>query len=91
MHGYDQYYNSHFNRLESFSYINPMYNPEKLELMKHWLANHNEGSETGGLIVFSTMGASTTTENLQTSPHLGEEVVVEWGTLSNRHDHCWLL
>ncbi len=81
MHGYDKYFSSYQNRIESHSQISPMYNPEKHELMKHWLANHNEGAETGGLIVFSNYGACTSTVDLvPPSNYAGDKAVVEWGT-----------
>lgn len=78
MHGYDKYFSSYQNRIESHSQIYPMYNPEKHELMKHWLANHNEGAETGGLIVFSNYGACTSTVDLvPPSNYAGDKAVVE--------------
>ncbi|MCD4697274.1 MAG: T9SS type A sorting domain-containing protein [Bacteroidales bacterium] len=81
MHGYDKYISSYQNRIESLSGILPMYNTEKHTLMKHWLADHNEGAETGGLIVFSTEGACTGDEILPPeSAHAGDVVVVEWDT-----------
>jgi hypothetical protein len=83
MHGYDKYFSSYHNRIESYEQITPMYNPEKNDLMKHWLADHNEGSETGGLIVFATFGACTGTETVPDGIHAGEIVVVEWGTACN--------
>ncbi|MFU8844193.1 MAG: hypothetical protein ACNA7V_10350, partial [Bacteroidales bacterium] len=84
MHGYEKYHNSHNNRISGYSQISPIYNPDNLVLMKHWLAHHNEGAETGGLIVFSTEGACTGTVNLPSqSAHAGEIAVVEWGTACN--------
>ncbi|MCF8369092.1 MAG: T9SS type A sorting domain-containing protein [Bacteroidales bacterium] len=84
MHGYDKYFSAYNNRIEGYSKISPMHNPEKLELMKHWLADHNEGAETGGLISFATGGACTSTEFLLSpSNHAGEEVVVDWGSACN--------
>jgi hypothetical protein len=84
MHGYDKYFSSYHNRIESHEQITPMYNPEKLELMKHWLADHNEGAETGGLIVFATFGACTDEVVLPPeSAHAGEIAVVDWGSACN--------
>ena len=81
MHGYGKYLTSYHNHIEGYSQISPMYDPEKHELMKHWLANHNEGEEeTGGLIVFSTSNACAETEELvYPSNYIGDEVIVEWG------------
>jgi len=51
MSGYDNYYNAMQNRLWEF-YSIPVTTEEGLLTLKHWINNHLEGSEHGGLANF---------------------------------------
>ena len=81
MSGYEKYHNSHYNRIEGYSKIHTLYNPDSLMLLKHWIADHNKGSAIGGLAVFAAFGACADEVYLPPeSAHAGEEATVEWGT-----------
>lgn len=49
--GYEVYHNAMTNRISGAASI-PVGTPEGLLVLKHWLHNHLEGSETGGLASF---------------------------------------
>ena len=51
MTGYDNYYSGMHNKLDSYWYID-VGTPIGLETFKHWIDNHNAGSEIGGLGCF---------------------------------------
>jgi hypothetical protein len=75
--GYDKYYNGMKNRLRSVSRIN-VGTPEGLEVLKHWLHNHLDGSETGGIASFysgSPYGLKTLPEG---TPEAGKKVVANF-------------
>ncbi len=52
MSGYSKYYNAMHNRIESYSKLDAEASGS-LDLMKQYLIDHGDGSETGGLINFS--------------------------------------
>jgi hypothetical protein len=49
MHGYDKYYRGMHNKIDSTAFIHWDSTLNSLELLKHWIADHNNGDETGGL------------------------------------------
>ncbi len=79
MSGYAKYQSAMQNRIKDFFYINAG-TPEGLETLKHWLNDHLEDAETGGVLNFS---AGVTDEfNMQyASGH--SSVIVEWGHAVN--------
>ena len=79
MSGYDKYYQSQQNKIKSYNQI--MINDEDdIELLKHWINDHNEGSSTGGLSVFYCETSGMVIEDLPPqSQNAGEGVVVEFG------------
>ncbi|MCX6233825.1 MAG: right-handed parallel beta-helix repeat-containing protein [Bacteroidetes bacterium] len=52
MSGYDKYYLTHFNKLDE-SYQFKVDNPDGLDLLKHWLYDHNAGSNVGGVALMA--------------------------------------
>ena len=49
--GYEKYDSSMFNRLDSYNTIF-ITDSVKLDIMKHWISDHNEGDSIGGLANF---------------------------------------
>ncbi|MBI9062419.1 MAG: T9SS type A sorting domain-containing protein [Marinilabiliaceae bacterium] len=65
MNGYDKYYRAMHNRIKSYSKITAS-TDEGLEKMKRYLTDHGNGSDVGGLIVFSGR-----TSNWKVGPYSG--------------------
>lgn len=81
MTGYDNYYQGMSNKTTqtvSFSWSNTL---ESLELLKHWIAHHNEGiEEDGGLATIATfMGGYTIGWIPDGSPEAGKHFIASWG------------
>lgn len=86
MDGYDLYYSAMHNRLWDFYSID-VTTEEGLLTLKHWIANHLNGEETGGVgnIYTSAIGASLTLPS--GTPEGGKHVVLELPAYSN-HALC---
>lgn len=91
MTGYDKYYNAMHNRV-SDAYKIDLTTEEGINTLKHWLHNHLEGSEVGGIANFYTnapYGMSTLPSG---TPEAGKYVVTSWSyanhglTISGYHD-----
>ncbi|MBE0640264.1 MAG: T9SS type A sorting domain-containing protein [Bacteroidales bacterium] len=82
MNGYDLYYRAMKNRLWDFYKI-PLNNPSDLEVLKHWIDNHGEGEENGGVAVFyaSYMGVNQTLP--PGTPEAGKYVLTILGNYAN--------
>jgi len=52
MTGYDNYYSGMSNKIESMWYI-PVNTEQGFLTLKHWINDHNEGDDIGGLSIFS--------------------------------------
>lgn len=76
MSGYEKYYSAMHNRISSANSIH-VGTPEGLEILKHWLHNHLEGSEVGGLANFYA-GIWNTTQLPPNSPEAGKSVITTW-------------
>jgi len=95
MNGYNKYYATMKNRLYE-AYQIDVSTPEGILTAKHWLHNHLEGSDVGGVANFYTnapYGMSTLPSG---TPEAGKYVVTSWGsanhalTISGYHDSiCW--
>lgn len=86
INGYDNYYSALQNRILDFYSID-VTNEEGLNTLKHWIANHLNGEETGGIgnIYTSAIGASITLPS--GTPEGGRRVVLELPSYSN-HALC---
>ena len=86
MDGYDNYYKGMHNRIEG-AYKIDVSTPDGLETLKHWLHNHLDGSETGGVASFYA-NASHYTFLPPDSPEAGKPVIPSfWGLPS----HAWVI
>jgi hypothetical protein len=86
MDGYEKYYNGMHNRIEG-AYKIDVSTPEGLETLKHWLHNHLDGSETGGVASFYA-NASGYTHLPENTPEAGKPVIPSfWGLPS----HAWVI
>ncbi|MBN2788663.1 MAG: T9SS type A sorting domain-containing protein [Candidatus Delongbacteria bacterium] len=84
MSGYDKYVNAMQNRVQEVVTI-PVDTPEGLDILKHWLNDHGNGSAEGGVITFAAgvygswqtgyLPAGTECEN--------EMVITKWHTSVN--------
>lgn len=75
--GYDLYYSAMKNRIRGVKAIK-VNTPEGLLTLKHWLVNHLEGSETGGIANFNA-GSPWNLETLPPeSPEAGKNVMVQF-------------
>jgi len=86
LNGYDLYYSALQNRLWDFYSID-VTNEEGLNTLKHWIANHLNGDETGGVgnIYTSAVGAGPTLPS--GTPEAGKYVILELPSYSN-HALC---
>lgn len=83
--GYDVYYSAMKNRVyEVFSI--PVGKPEGLQILKHWLHDHLDGSSTGGLAVFysSYISNGYSFPVLPTgTPEAGKKVITAYSSYVN--------
>lgn len=95
MTGYDKYYQAMSNRIAEVYQID-VSTEEGILTAKHWLHNHLEGSDVGGVANFyaNSPGANYTLP--PGTPEAGKYVVKSWGsanhamTISGYHDGiCW--
>lgn len=77
INGYDNYYNAMSNRI-STGYSLKVNTPEGIENLKHYLNDHLEGSDIGGLASFYANQPTLNTLYGGT-PEAGKTVVVSWG------------
>lgn len=76
MSGYEKYYSAMKNRLGSVRSIHAG-TPEGLEILKHWIHNHHEGSAIGGVASFYA-GMNNVAHLPPASPEAGKSVVTAW-------------
>ncbi|MCK9255508.1 MAG: T9SS type A sorting domain-containing protein [Bacteroidales bacterium] len=79
MTGYENYYESMQNRI-SAAYSIDCSSEEGIMTLKHWLNDHLDGSEDGGIGFFYSQYASPPTVLPSASPHAGEGVFPVWGS-----------
>ena len=77
MDSYDKYFNAMHNRIEGV-YSIYVGDEEGLLTLKHWLMDHLDGSETGGLANFYT-DLSGYTSLPPESPEAGKHVITQFG------------
>lgn len=77
MSGYDKWYNAMNNRSSG---IRKIYvgNAEGLLTLKHWLNDHLDGSETGGLASFIACSPWNMTTLPAGTPNAGKHVIISW-------------
>ena len=82
MTGYDKYYSAMENRLIDYWDID-VGTPEGLEILKHWINDHNQGADIGGLAYFETSLGDAILPIFDILPpdsaEEGKPVVIEWG------------
>lgn len=78
MTGYDKYYNGMHNRIEQVCQIEAR-TPEGLDILKHWLYDHLEGSETGGMGCFYACSPWNIKTLPEGTPEAGKHVIADWG------------
>jgi len=82
--GYDYYYNIMTNKLQSVHKFNmtvqsgPAALEESLNLMKHYLYDHNEGSSVGGVITIGVLNASEEVHLPSESPHSNDFAIYRY-------------
>ena len=76
MSGYEKYYNAMKNRLGSVRSIHAG-TPEGLDILKHWIHNHHEGSAIGGVASFYA-GMNYIAHLPPASPEAGKSVITTW-------------
>lgn len=77
MSGYDEWYNAMNNRISGIRKID-VSNEEGLLTLKHWLHDHLDGSEIGGVASFISCSPWTTEPLPPESPNAGKRVVTYW-------------
>jgi len=95
MDGYDNYYQSMSNRIAEVYQID-VSTEEGILTAKHWLHNHLENSDIGGVANFYANSPSASNTLPSGTPEQGKYVVISWGganhamTISGYHDEiCW--
>jgi hypothetical protein len=76
MSGYEKYFSAMHNRISGANSIHAG-TPEGLEILKHWLHNHLEGSEVGGVANFYA-GVPNYAHLPPNSPEAGKAVITTW-------------
>ncbi|OYT14066.1 MAG: hypothetical protein B6I19_01825 [Bacteroidetes bacterium 4572_114] len=86
MSGYDEYYNALKNRLWDFYSIS-LKDEDGLNTLRHWINDHLDGSETGGVanIYISYGGVNNTLPS--GTPEAGKYVITTFGSYAN-HALC---
>lgn len=82
MSGYDNYYEGMHNRI-SGAYAIKCSNEEGILTLKHWLNDHLDGSDVGGIGFFYSQHQDPGTTLPAGTPHAGEKVVTSWGASAN--------
>lgn len=77
MTGYDKYYHAMHNRIEGL-YAIPVYTPDGLLTLKHWLFDHLEGASIGGVANFIACSPWNYTPLPDGTPEAGKLVIVAW-------------
>jgi hypothetical protein len=81
MTGHDKYVAGMQQKISEYHEIHFNVNYESLETLKHWIADHGNGEETGGLAVIAIRqtgyGQATLPEE---SPHFPDLYLTNWGT-----------
>lgn len=80
MSGYEKYFNGMHHRIEG-AYTIDVGTPEGLEILKHWLHNHLEGSETGGVASFYANSPYNYKPLPAGTPEAGKPVIADWAGL----------
>ena len=84
MTDYDKYASGMENRILEYYYISFNYNYSSLELLKHWISDHNStiGSQPGGLAIISVNTGGWIHNNTLPpgTPHEGEYLITQLGT-----------
>jgi len=80
MSGYNEYYNGMKNRINDY-YAIKVGTPEGLLTLKHWMNDHLNGSEYGGVAsIYSDSGWDTHLLSDNT-PEGGKHVIIAWGNI----------
>lgn len=78
--GYQEYYNGMFNRINEY-YAIKVGTPDGLLTLKHWLNDHLNGSEHGGVAsIYSDSGWDTHLLP-EGTPEEGKHVIIEWSSI----------
>lgn len=86
--GYDLYYNGMSNKLDEVYQIQAG-TPEGLLTLKHWIFDHLEGAEVGGIACFYSSNPWGTTTLPQGTPEAGKHVIVNFpGTPGHSSTIC---
>jgi hypothetical protein len=80
MTGYDLYYRSMKNRIEGL-YAIDVSTPEGLDILKHWIHDHLDGSEVGGAANFYA-GIIYAHELPAGTPDAGHAVMTSWASVA---------
>ena len=80
MSGYQEYYNGMFNKINNY-YAIKVGTPDGLLTLKHWLNDHLDGSEHGGVAsIYSDSGWDTHLLP-EGTPEEGKHVIIEWSSI----------
>ncbi|MDD2634232.1 MAG: T9SS type A sorting domain-containing protein [Bacteroidales bacterium] len=82
MSGYDAYYEAMHNRINKAYAINCS-DEEGILTLKHWINDHLDGSDVGGVAFFYSQHQNPGTTLPIETEHEGEKVVVSWGASAN--------
>jgi len=82
MSGYDEYYEGMHNRISKAYAINCS-TEEGIMTLKHWLNDHLDGSDIGGMAFFYSQYQSPTNTLPFGTEHAGEKVIISWGASPN--------
>ena len=80
MSGYEKYYNGMFNRISEVYSID-ISNTEGLTTLKHWLNDHHDGSEAGGVANYYA-GIVFPYQLPQGTEEAGKNVILQWYTIA---------
>ena len=82
MTGYDSYYAGMHNRISKAKAIK-CNTEEGILTLKHWLNDHLDGSDVGGIAFFYSQYQNPSTNLPDGTEHAGEKVCISWGASPN--------
>jgi len=77
MSGYDEYYSALENRISEVNYID-VSSVDGLLTLKHWLNDHLNGSEFGGVASYYSSSPYNHRAIPEESPEAGKRIIVDW-------------
>jgi len=92
MTGYEKYDSAFTNKIDSYFKI-IITDSTKLDILKHWLSDHNEGDSIGGLSNFIAMmtGFGYEDAHFEEGPEAGKWLIVRFPYYGDTNSHAFTI